>query len=288
MKSKLFSLLLCLALLASFLVAFPTSVAASYAAPVITSFSPTSGPPGTQVTIYGTNLRWVAEVMFGDSDAASYLYYTNTDTQQTVTVGNGSTGVIGVYCYNYQTGAYQWIHSTDTFTVTKTLVSIALTPDHPDNLAVGSHMQFTVTGTYSDGSTADITSQMYLGVWADYYPYGVAEVRYDGLTTGVSAGQTIISAYLFGIHSNSVTLTVGPTLSSIAVTPAAPASLSVGANQQFTATGTYSDSSSADITSQVTWNSSDTGIATVTAGGLATGAAGREHRYYGISIRNHQ
>jgi len=64
------------------------------------------------------------------------------------------------------------------------------------------------------------------------------------------------------------------TLTSIAVTPATPAHLKVGATQQFTATGTYSDSSTADITATVTWASGTTATATITAsGGLATGVA---------------
>lgn len=62
------------------------------------------------------------------------------------------------------------------------------------------------------------------------------------------------------------------TLVSIAVTPASP-TISVGATQQFVATGTYSDSSTANITSAVTWTSSNTGDATVAAGGLATGVS---------------
>jgi hypothetical protein len=64
-----------------------------------------------------------------------------------------------------------------------------------------------------------------------------------------------------------------PTLSSIAVTPASPASLAVGSTQQFTATGTYSDDSTAAITSNVTWASSNTTIATISSAGLATGVA---------------
>ena len=42
------------------------------------------------------------------------------------------------------------------------------------------------------------------------------------------------------------------TLQSIAVTPANP-SIAKGPTQQFTATGTYSDSSTQNLTSQVTW-----------------------------------
>lgn len=65
-----------------------------------------------------------------------------------------------------------------------------------------------------------------------------------------------------------------PTLSSIAVTPASPANLEVGSTLQFTAAGTYSDGSTVPMTSQVTWDSSDTTIATISSAGLATAIAG--------------
>ncbi len=70
----------------------------------------------------------------------------------------------------------------------------------------------------------------------------------------------------------------GPTpsarvLVSISVTPASPL-IAVSATQQLTATGNYSDESTADITSSVAWDSSDDAKATVSTGGLATGIAG--------------
>ena len=43
--------------------------------------------------------------------------------------------------------------------------------------------------------------------------------------------------------------------------------------QQFTATGTFSDNSTQNLTSQVTWASATPASATITAGGLATGVA---------------
>ena len=69
----------------------------------------------------------------------------------------------------------------------------------------------------------------------------------------------------------------GPTLTSITVTPA-NTSVAAGSTRQFTATGTYSDGTTKDITSQVTWSSSGvvqigatTGlVTTTTAGGTAT------------------
>jgi hypothetical protein len=62
-------------------------------------------------------------------------------------------------------------------------------------------------------------------------------------------------------------------LTSIAVTPANP-SIKAGSTQQFKATGTYSDNSTQDITSQVSWSSSNTAVATINGAGLASGIAG--------------
>ena len=63
------------------------------------------------------------------------------------------------------------------------------------------------------------------------------------------------------------------TLTSITVAPA-NATLAVGATQQYTATGTYSDSSTQNLTNQVTWASSNTAAATISSTGLATGVGG--------------
>jgi hypothetical protein len=45
----------------------------------------------------------------------------------------------------------------------------------------------------------------------------------------------------------------------------------VGATQQFTAIGTYQDTTTQDLSSQVTWASSNTTFATISSSGLATG-----------------
>ena len=68
--------------------------------------------------------------------------------------------------------------------------------------------------------------------------------------------------------SGSTVLTVtAAVLESIAVTPANP-SIAKGTTQQFTATGTYSDNSTQDLTSQVTWASATTSVATISSAGL--------------------
>ncbi|MFP5236636.1 MAG: Ig-like domain-containing protein [Acidobacteriota bacterium] len=63
-----------------------------------------------------------------------------------------------------------------------------------------------------------------------------------------------------------------PTLSSITVS-AASSSVAAGLTDQFKATGTYSDSSTSDITGSVTWTSATTSVASINASGLATSKA---------------
>ncbi len=63
------------------------------------------------------------------------------------------------------------------------------------------------------------------------------------------------------------------TLTSIAITPVNP-TIQIGSTEPFTATGTYSNSSTQNITSQVTWSSSNTAIATISSSGVASGVGG--------------
>src|SRR5207245_2393393 len=97
--------------------------------------------------------------------------------------------------------------------------------------------QFTATGTFSDNSTQVLGN----AVWASGTAT-VATISSTGLATTVGTGTSTISA-TSGSITGSTLLTVTPAaLVSIAVTPANP-SISKGATQQFTATGTFSDSS---------------------------------------------
>ena len=138
-----------------------------------------------------------------------------------------------------------------------TLASISVTPANP-SLALGLTKQFTATGTYSDGTTKDLTSS---ATWASSNS-GAATIAASGLATPVAPGTTSISASS-GNRSGSTTLTVIPAaLVSIAVSPASP-STPAGIATQLTATGTYTDASTKDITTSVAWYSPDTNIALV-------------------------
>ena len=168
--------------------------------------------------------------------------------------------------------------SASTAVTIPTLSSIAVAPNPPARLTMGSTQQFTATGHYSDGSTNDISSQV---TWASDSP-GISSISAAGLATGITAGNADITATFSGITSSFVSLTVvAPittttttttvTLSSITIAPNLPPSLTMGSTQQFTATGNYSDGSTKDISSQITWTSSNSAAATISSTGLANG-----------------
>jgi len=148
------------------------------------------------------------------------------------------------------------------------LTSIAITVSSPDSLAVGSTTGFKAEGTFSDNSTSDITQQV---IWISDNTK-VATLASDGTATAVAAGTSNVTAALSGITSSSIKLTV-ISLSSIIVTPTTLPILTIGATQQFSAVGTYSDGSKIDVTSQVNWASDNTTAVSITSKGLATVAA---------------
>jgi len=149
-----------------------------------------------------------------------------------------------------------------------TLESIAITPTSA-SISAGGTEAFTATGIYSSGPTQNITNSV---TWHSSSS-SVATIAATGVGTGVSAGTSNITATLGGVTSNSAPLRVtAPTLVSIAITPTS-ASITAGATEGFTATGTYSSGPTKNITSSVAWHSLSTAVATIASTGVATGVA---------------
>jgi N-acetylneuraminic acid mutarotase len=159
------------------------------------------------------------------------------------------------------------IAGSTTLTVTSAhLVSIGVTPAAP-SVAAGTTEDFKATGVYSDNSVHDLTDSV---SWQSATPT-VAPISSAGQATASSVGATIITATFGGVTSSGVTLSVtAATLVSMVVTPAT-ATIAKGTQQQFTATGMYSDRSTQNLSRTVTWNSSAPIVATI---GNASGSSG--------------
>jgi uncharacterized protein YjdB len=151
------------------------------------------------------------------------------------------------------------------------LLSITVAPTAA-SIAAGNTQQFTATGHYSDLSTQNLTSSVTWSSSLTSFATVSNTSGSKGLATGVATGASTITA-TSGLISGAAVLTVTPAiLVAITVAPTA-ASIAAGDTQQFTATGHYSDLSTQDLTSSVTWSSSLTSFATVSSSGLATGVA---------------
>jgi len=144
-----------------------------------------------------------------------------------------------------------------------TLSAIAISPASP-SIPINTTQQLTATGSYSDGSSRDLTS---LVTWSSS-TIANATVDAAGVVSGIAAGTATITATLGSVSkSTSVTVTA-PTITSISVTPD-DLTLAIGIDQQFTASANYSDGSVQDLVGGVTWTSSTTSVASIDNNGLA-------------------
>ena len=164
------------------------------------------------------------------------------------------------------TATLSGVSGSSTFTVLPpALTSVAVSAQNP-TIVKHTSQQFTATGTYSDGSAQNLTSQV---TWTSSST-AVATINSVGLATGKTKGSTTITATLSGVSGSAALTVVAPVLTSLKVTPGS-ASLAAGKTVHFTATGTYSDGSTQNLTSDVAWTSSSTAVATINSVGLATG-----------------
>lgn len=150
----------------------------------------------------------------------------------------------------------------------KILKSIAIAPSPTASVAKGMTIPFTAIATYSDGST-DPNFASAPGIMWNSTDLNKATFNATGVATGVNVGSTIVSATFGSVTSNLVTLNVNSAaLKSIAISPTSK-SIPLGKTWPFTATGTYSDNNTADITNIVAWTTSAPGIATIDTAGVA-------------------
>ena len=152
--------------------------------------------------------------------------------------------------------------------ITVVHVPVASVTVAPATASVDEGKTVPLTATPKDANGGTLTGRTV--TWASSNT-SVATVSAAGLVTGKVAGTATITATSEG-QSGSATITVVHVpVASVTVSPAA-ASADVGSTVQLTATP--KDANGAPLTGRtVTWGSSNTSVATVSASGLVTGAA---------------
>ena len=213
----------------------------------------------------GTTQQFLATGTYSDGsvqDLTSTATWTSSSSPATISSAGLVTGVsLGNSTIQASFGSK---NSSAAVTVgAPALVSLSITPATA-SVALGLSQQYQATGTYTDGSSQNLTSS---ATWS-VVPQAYALMNSPGLITGSAQGSVSITASYGGFDGIAV-LAVGPAnLVSIAVSPNS-ASVSAGSNQQFIATGSYTDGTTQDLTSSATWTSSLTAISTINATGLA-------------------
>ncbi|HEV2280727.1 MAG TPA: Ig-like domain-containing protein [Acidobacteriaceae bacterium] len=179
--------------------------------------------------------------------------------------------------------------------LSRSLTAITIQPGTGLTTVVpGVSAQFKCYGTYTESghapTTQDITSEV---TWSSTIP-AVATVSSAGVATGVAPGQTNIIATIQGEFgkltsvSNIVVSAPASTgggsgassgavtriMTGVSVIPGSQTLTVTGQTAQLIAIGTYNTSpTSVDLTSQVTWKSSDSSIVTVNSAGMVTGVS---------------
>ena len=129
-------------------------------------------------------------------------------------------------------------------------------------------LQYAATGLFSNGTTQDLSNT---ATWSSS-DTAVATVSSSGLASGVGLGTTNIGASFKGVSSTAEPLAVDQ-LNSISVSPN-PAAVLLGSTVQFAAAGNFTFAAGGtgdlDVSSQVTWASSNPDVATIDSTGNAT------------------
>lgn len=161
------------------------------------------------------------------------------------------------------------------------LKTISILPGSVAFTGVGQTTQFTAYGASQMGSAQPTTSNITTSVTWSSSNSSVATINSSGLATAVGTGQTEIRAESDGVFATSeVSVSISGSSSgggspSITITPSTGTDTFVGETTQFIATGSLTGGSPQNLTTQVTWSSSNGQVATINAGsGLATATGG--------------
>lgn len=233
--------------------------------------------PSSASIAKGTSQQYTATATLSDAttqDVTAAAVWKTTDVTGTGVASIDATGLaigksVGTATI---TATYQGFSSDATLNVNAAVIDTITVEPATATIAKGTAQQFTATATFSDASTQDVTD---LATWAavDVTGTGVASIDSKGLATGTAAGTATITATYMGV-SGSAALTVTPAnITKVTVEPAT-AKIGKGATQQFTATATFTDASTQDVTALALWKAVDvtgTNVASIDDAGVATG-----------------
>lgn len=243
--------------------------------PNISDLSPASGIVGATISINGINFgsdpgagnrsTTTNNVKINGNQVADADITTWSNSSISFTIPAGTTP--GTYPVTATAGS--WVsNSSDLIVQANTLqITTSSLPNGYQWISYGSNVSATggitpyswgiVAGSLPAGVTLDSGTGLISGTPSSFGTFNFTVRVTDSATPTPATADQPLSILIYE-------------LTTITVTPASPTILQ-GQNVQFTATGTYSDMTTSDITNTVTWDTTNPSVATVNSTGLATG-----------------
>jgi uncharacterized protein YjdB len=156
--------------------------------------------------------------------------------------------------------------STQLSVTQATLVSLAINPAN-STIAVNTFQSFTAVGTFSDGSTHNITTT---ASWSSSATNVATIPVHNAVAKGLAPGTTTITAASGSVSATTVLTVSNATLVSVDIAPAT-LTIPAGVIVNLSATGTFSDGSTQDLTVPCNWASTNSGVASVNNSGSSSG-----------------
>jgi len=198
----------------------------------------------------------------GDTTDVSDKATWSTSSAAVATVKNGEVTPLSVGTTTI-TAKYGDLAATKKVTVTSPYTALTLSPAAGTNVTIGEPVEFTATATKQDGSTVDVTDSV---TWSTY-DIKVAKVV-EGTVTGVSQGTTSLTAKYAGLVATS-DLYVRSSFQGLMLTPEDDQVMFIGQHpKQIVAEVGDASRVPTNVTSKVTWTSSNPLNATVENGVL--------------------
>ncbi|MCR9388683.1 Ig-like domain-containing protein [Vibrio metoecus] len=197
-------------------------------------------------------------------DVSSVVSWSSDNTSVAIVDSDGVLKAQSVGSASVSASIDGVVSNTSTITVTAAVVTALQITPGTVSLPLGLTRQLTAIATYSDATTSDVTATV---SWSSA-DISVAVVDLSGMLSTGSIGTSNITAHLDGVDSNVIPVQITDSVvTAVQITPASIL-LPKGSTQQLNAIATYSDLTTQDVTSTVSWVSGDTNVTTISSLGL--------------------
>ena len=233
------------------------------AAPTITGITPSvnghstvSGRsiPGARIDITNTALN------------ISVSVYANTGGLFNAGVPADAGQVLSLVAYDFTQSQQPSTPATAVVPAPPVLTGIAVVPAVITFTSLNATRDLVVTGTYSDGTTANLNSQ---ATFTSNNP-NAASVNAQGRVASLSNGNAVITVGVNGFQASTQVTVDALILNAITVSPSPITFITTGQTQGLTVTGQYSNGTTQTLSSGNAFATGNPAVATVSLSGVVT------------------